>query len=290
MTTATTLDPQTLAREAVKKVNAIATLPEVTVKIVSTVEDPKSTASALHKIVAHDPALVTRILKVVNSSFYGLPGQIGSIERAIVLLGLNAVKNIAVAASLGQLFRGVKLCEGYTAKDLWTHSIAVGVAARELAREMKIQIADEAFLAGMIHDIGLLVALQVWPEKLRQTCETVQQTGGDFCQIERDIAGVDHQQLGAVLTEAWKFPRSCQLVAGYHHRPRELAVDTRLLVTLVTVADTICAQQKHGFNLTALNQRLEEVGLDEVKLEGDAVQRVAGRLGDLVKSSAGVFG
>jgi HD-like signal output (HDOD) protein len=290
MTTAAALEPQVLAREAVKKVSAIATLPEVTVKIVSVVEDPKSTAAALHKIVAHDPALVTRILKVVNSSFYGLPGQIGSIERAIVLLGLNAVKNIAVAASLGQLFRGVKLCEGYTAKDLWTHSIAVGVAARELAREMKIQIADEAFLVGMIHDIGLLVALQVWPEKLRQVCETVSQSGGDFCQMERDVAGVDHQQLGAALTEAWKFPRSCQLVAGYHHRPRELAADTRLLVTLVYAADTICAQQKYGFNLTAVEQRLEEAGLDEVKIEGDAVQRVAARLGDLVKSSAGVFG
>jgi HD-like signal output (HDOD) protein len=76
---------------------------------------------------------VTRILKVVNSSFYGLPGQIGSVERAIVLLGLHAVKNIAVAASLGQLFRGVKLCEGFTAKDLWTHCMAVAVTARELA-------------------------------------------------------------------------------------------------------------------------------------------------------------
>lgn len=290
MTTAAAIDPQALARDAVRKVSAIATLPEVTVKIVTTVEDPKSTAAALHKIVAHDPALVSRILKVVNSSFYGLPGQIGSIERAIVLLGLNAVKNIAVAASLGQLFRGVKLCEGYTARDLWTHSIAVGVAARELAREMKIQIADEAFLAGMIHDIGLLVALQVWPDKLRMVCDTVQQNGGDFCQIEREQMGVDHQQLGMALTEAWKFPRSCQLVAGYHHRPRELAADTRLLVTLVTAADTICAQQKHGFNLTAVNQRLEDAGLDEVKIEWDAAQRVSTRLGDLVKSSAGVFG
>ena len=73
---------------------------------------------------------MTRVLKVVNSAFYGLPGQIGSIERGIVLLGLNAVKNIAVAASLGQLFRGVKLCEGYTAKDLWSHCVTVGIVAR----------------------------------------------------------------------------------------------------------------------------------------------------------------
>src|SRR5918998_3250203 len=162
---AVTTDPKAFVQQALKKITTIATLPEVTSKIIATVEDPKSTAQQLHKIVAHDPALVTRILKVVNSSFYGLPGQIGSIERAIVLLGLNAVKNIAVAASLGQLFRGAKLCEGFTPKDLWTHCIAVGVAARDLAKQMKLPIADEAFLAGMIHDVGMLVELQQWPEQ-----------------------------------------------------------------------------------------------------------------------------
>src|SRR5438477_10152579 len=168
VTPAAANDPSVLIAEATKKVTTIATLPEVTARIVATVEDPRSTASQLHKIVAHDPALVTRILKVVNSAFYGLPGQIGSVERAIVLLGLNAVKNIAVAASLGQLFRGAKLCEGFTAKDLWTHCIAVGVAARDLAKQLKLPIADEAFLAGMIHDVGILISLQLYPEQIRK--------------------------------------------------------------------------------------------------------------------------
>src|SRR5260221_626673 len=154
MSTAPLTDPQALIQQAVRKVTTIATLPQGTAKIIATVEDPKSSAAQLHKIVAHDPALVTRILKVVNSAFYGLPGQIGSVDRAIVLLGLNAVKNIAIAASLGQLFRGVKLCNGFTARDLWTHCIATGVAARELAKQANLPIAEEAFLAGMIHDVG----------------------------------------------------------------------------------------------------------------------------------------
>ena len=174
-----------LVAEALKKVTSIAALPEITAKIVTTVEDPKSTAASLHKNVAHDPALATRILKVVNSAFYGLPGQIGSVERAIVLLGLNAIKNIAVAASLGQLFRGVKLTDKFSAKDLWTHCIAVGVTARELARQMKVPIADEAFLAGLIHDTGLLVSLQVWPDKLREVCKVAQTSDKPFCDIER---------------------------------------------------------------------------------------------------------
>src|SRR6476646_560507 len=226
MPTATLADNPALVADALKKVSTIATLPEVTAKIVQTVEDPKSTAAQLHKIVAHDPALATRILKVVNSAFYGLPGQIGSVERAIVLLGLNAIKNIAVAASIGQLFRMTKICKDFTAKDLWTHCIAVGVCARDLAKQMKLSIADEAFLAGMIHDVGILLQLQTSPEQLRQVCEAAQ-TEKDFCEMERQIIGIDHQMLGAALCEQWKFPHSCQLVAGNHHTPTKLTDQNR---------------------------------------------------------------
>jgi HD-like signal output (HDOD) protein len=285
MSTATAVEPQILVQQALKKITTIATLPEVTARIIKTVEDPKSTAAQLHQIISHDPALVTRILKVVNSAFYGLPGQIGSVERAIVLLGLNAIKNIAVAASLGQLFRGVKLTETFSAKDLWTHCIGVGVAARQLAREMKLPIADEAFLAGMIHDIGILVALQTQPEQIRRVCEMVQRDGRDFCATEREVIGVDHQLLGMGLAEMWRFPRSCQLVAGYHHQPQNLGGD-RVLVALVYVADTICAQANHGFNLTALNQKLETLSLTEVSIDAALVERTRTNLPNLVSAAS----
>src|ERR1700733_10146606 len=102
--TAATSDSQTLIREPIGKVSNLPTLPEVTARIVELVQDPRSTAAQLHHLVSNDPALASRILKTVNSAFYGVPGQIGSMERAIVLLGLNAGKKIAVAASLGHMF------------------------------------------------------------------------------------------------------------------------------------------------------------------------------------------
>lgn len=290
MSATTVVDPQELTRQALAKLGSIATLPEVTAKIIATVEDPKSSAAQLHKIVSHDPALVTRILKVVNSSFYGLPGQIASIERAIVLLGLNAIKNIAVAASLGALFRGVKLCEGYTAKDLWTHCIGVAVASRELARQMKLPIADEAFLAGMIHDIGLLVSLQTWPDALRSVCEQVKQSGGDFAAVEREVVGVDHQHLGKTLAEKWQFPHTCQLVAGYHHQPTQLAESSRQIVGLVFVADTLVGQLGHGFPLTSAAQKFDETVLRDVLVDPVAVERVRTMLPDLVSGAVAVLG
>lgn len=289
MSTETLSEPLAATHEVVKKINAIATLPEVTSRIVATVEDPKSSAAQLHQIVSHDPALVTRILKVVNSAFYGLPGQIASIERAIVLLGLNAVKNIAVAASLGQLFRGIKICEGFTAKDLWAHCIGVGVSARHLARQMRLPLADEAFLAGMIHDVGLLVSLQVFPDKLAEACERAKAEGGDFCELERQVVGYDHQQLGLALCEQWKFPRSCQLVAGFHHRPAALAVNNRLLVSLVYVADTLCCAAGNGFNLTAKSQVIDEGLIAAIGLDPIMIEQTRTRIPELIAASSSVF-
>ncbi|HEY2588253.1 MAG TPA: HDOD domain-containing protein [Tepidisphaeraceae bacterium] len=276
--------------DVLKKVTTIATLPEVTSQIIKTVEDPKSTAQQLHKIVSHDPALVTRILKVVNSAFYGLPGQIGSIERAIVILGLNGIKNIAVAASLGQLFRGAILCDGVSANDLWVHCIATAVAARDLARNMKLPLADEAFLAGLIHDIGLLVSLQVFPEKLREVCNAARHSGADFLKLERNMIGLDHQQLGMGLAEQWKFPRACQLVAGYHHNPQQLADQSRQLVAIVHVADTLCCHANHGMTLTAAHQVLSNERLAELRIDPIAVSQTQGRLDQLVADTAALLG
>jgi HD-like signal output (HDOD) protein len=242
----------------------------------------------LHKIVAHDPALVTRILKVVNSSFYGLPGQIASIERAIVLLGLNAVKNIAVAASLGQLFRGVKLCDGFTAKDLWTHCVAVAVTSRELAKGIQPAFADEAFLAGMIHDIGLLVSLQTAPEQLQRVCVEVRKGNANFCETERALTGVDHQMLGGGLAEMWKFPKACQIVARHHHDPIDLPEEFRPLVGIIYTADTLCCQEGQGFNLTALRQNLDDFNLGDSAPDEALILKVRTMLPTLVDSAGSI--
>jgi HD-like signal output (HDOD) protein len=266
-------DAKKLAEQAVGKLTALATLPEVTTRIIATVEDPRSSAAQLHKIVSHDPVLVTRILKVVNSAFYGLPGQVASVERAIVLLGLNAIKNIAVAASIGQMFRGVKLCEQYTAKDLWTHCLSVACVSREIAKLAKLPLADEAFLAGMIHDVGVLVSLQTWPEQLRSVCDQAA-VGGRFIDLEMNVIGVDHQMLGRALAAKWQFPASCQMVAGQHHAPVEITDTSRVLVNIVHAADTLCCEASAGFPLTARGQTTAARALAAANVDPAVLDRV----------------
>ncbi len=266
-------DRKQIVDEAVKEVSHIATLPEITVKIIQLVEDPSSTAHDLHQIIANDPALSARVLKVVNSAFYALPGQIGSINRAIVLLGLNAVKNIAIAASLAKLFRGGKLGPNFSARDLWTHSIGVGAAVKLLCEKVNLGLPDEAFLAGLIHDIGIMVEMQARRPQLLEALDQVQ-AGTDFLEAEEQVLGANHQDFGRGLCRIWKFPDNLANVTGFHHRPLELSADTRTLTCLVHCADILAARNGIGYTATVSNTEIDSAVKDELKLTDAMIQQI----------------
>lgn len=279
---------ETAAREqavaaAIREISHIATLPEITLKIIQLVEDPKSTAQDLHNVISKDPALCTRILKVVNSAFYGLPGQIGSINRAIVLLGLNAVKNIAIAASLTKLFKGGDLAAGFSPKSLWTHCVAVGTASRMLANSMKLGLADEAFLAGLLHDVGIMVELQYDRNKLNEVLTKFEAGQTDYMAAEEEVFHANHQDFGAGLCDKWKFPRSFAFVTGFHHRPLELPYDQRTLPTMVYIADRLAVSCDAGFKLDLPNTDIGADVLDQLKVTREQVEAIRMGLPDAIK-------
>ncbi|MCC6285416.1 MAG: HDOD domain-containing protein [Phycisphaerales bacterium] len=264
---------------AIRELSHIATLPEITVKIIELVENPKSTATDLNKVISQDPALCSRILKVVNSSFYGLPGQIGSINRAIVMLGLNAVKNIAIAASLVKLFRGGDLTRNFSAKMLWDHSSFVAGVCKLLSDQLKLGLNDEAYLAGLVHDIGVVVEMQFDRNKL---VEVAQRLGidaqgvpaFDMLLAEEEIIGANHQEFGAALCEKWKFPKNFGFVTGFHHKPLELAPDSRVLTSVVYLADRLCGEVKGAYRADLLSLDLDQNVLDLLKVSQDRLKTI----------------
>lgn len=284
-----------VVNNAIREISHIATLPEITMKIVELVENPKSTAQDLHKVISSDPALCSRILKVVNSSFYGLPGQIGSINRAIVMLGLNAVKNIAIAASLAKLFRGGDLTPGFSARDLWTHSNATAVASKVIADTLRLGLSDEAFLAGLIHDIGIMVQMQFDRNRL---IEVFQRVGADskgipaqnMLEIETAVFGATHQDFGVGLCEKWKFPKSFASVTGYHHRPMELAPENRTLAAIVYVADRLAADCAGGFRHDLMNTEIDPQVREFLKLSADKIDELRKNLPEHIKNAGQLLG
>jgi HD-like signal output (HDOD) protein len=284
-----------IVANAIREISHIATLPEITVKVVELVEDPKSTAQDLHKVISGDPALCSRILKVVNSSFYGLPGQIGSINRAIVMLGLNAVKNIAIAASLAKLFRGGDLTPTFSAREIWTHSNLTAAASKMIANSLRLGLADEAFLAGLIHDIGLMVEMQADRTKLidvlrRVGADTKGVPATDMIEAENAVFEANHQEFGAGLCEKWKFPKSFTIVTGYHHRPLEVPVENRTLVSIVYIADRLAADTGLGFRQDLLNTTIDPAVLEFLKLPVEKLNEIRTTLIAQSKDLSNVIG
>ncbi len=290
-----TQERQQTVEMAIREISHIATLPEVTLKIVELVEDPSSTAQDLHNVIANDPALSSRILKVVNSSFYGLPGQIGSINRAIVMLGLNAVKNIAIAASLAKLFRGGDLSHGFSARAVWEHAVACGATTKMIADAAKVGMADEAFLAGLMHNIGLMVEMQFDRNKLIEVVQTLGVNGdgvpaNDMREVEAQIYGADHQDFGKGLCERWKFPNNFALVTGYHHDPMQAPSDARRLPAMVYVADRLVGSIEGQFRLDLPSLDIAPEVLEILGLSDSAISSLRERVPGEISAAAGLLG
>jgi len=279
-----------IVAEAIQEISHIATLPEVTMKIIQLVEDPDSTAQDLNKVITNDPALGARILKVVNSAFYGLPGQIGSINRAIVLLGLNAVKNIAIAASLAKLFRGGKICDHFDARELWTHSVATATGTRLLAEKVGLGLPDEAFLAGLIHDLGIMVEIQAKRTQFAEAIEAVHQDPSlKFRDMEMKKIGATHEHFGAGLCKLWKFPKSFAFVTGFHHHPWDLPANNRALTSLVHVADILASRLEHGIPELVEHTEVRPDILDEIKLTNAQLDEVIAQLPEAMDEAKAIF-
>lgn len=290
MTTELTASSKMIVDQALAKCSDISTLPEVTAKIIELVEDPTSTAKDMHEVIKTDPALSARVLKVVNSAFYGLPGQVASVDRAIVLLGLSAVKNIAIAASISRMFKGQQIGAGFTAKDIWRHSVAVGVGGRLIAKATAFSgAADEVFLAGLIHDLGLMVERQAFPDQLAEVVERCASGCGDMLDLEIEIVGADHQMFGNGLTTKWKFPRNLRAVTGMHHCPELLSPELRKFGSIIRAADVLCCNERLGFHLTAGGQELSDDLLELIGLSRDRIPEIVESLGEELEAAESIL-
>lgn len=275
-----------VVRGCLRNVRHVHTLPVLTAKVLTMGNDPNLTAADITKVINVDPALCMRILRIANSSFYGFSFQIETIHRAVVLLGLSAVKNIVIAAGLSKLFRIDQLRPHFDAQELWLHSVAVATIARSIAKKTKTASAEEAFLAGLIHDVGVVIEIQAcWPEFVELVRSVYRDEALPFREMEHKFIGATHEEFGEAICKAWSFPKTLAHVAGYHHRPLELSPEERTLPSIVHVADVIAARMQHGYTRTIETHEISSELLSYLNLSEEDIESIPDSLGPEIDES-----
>lgn len=259
---------------ALSKVSRLATLPEVTTRILEVLDKPNATADELEALVASDPVLSARVLKVVNSSFYGMPASVTSIKQAIVLLGMGGLKNIALAASLSKLFGGMPLEGDFDPQGPWQHSASVAAAAKLLSSCVGAD-GEEMFLAGLLHDVGTVITLQAMrPQFMELVARRRRAPDESYLAAERECLGATHEEFGIALCRSWNFPSSIVAAVEHHHDPDAADEEFRRAARIICVADYLAAESEIGFCCGIVNAAvppasvIAALGLTEEQLAG----------------------
>jgi len=241
-------------------------LPATTQKVLGLMSDPDVSIEKVKRLVSTDPALTAKILKVANSAFYGSYRNIQNLSQAILRLGLNAVRNIVVATSMKNVYKKFGLAE----KLIWEQMIGSALAASVIARHTRTVDPEDAFIGGLLHDIGKVVVNNEYPEKFAKVIEMVYNDQVSFETAERDIFEFTQREVGAFVVKKWGFPENLELLIKFFDDNEALARDKQLshLVAIITLSDRMCQKfgmgwRKAGASEVSFGNLPEILGLDE---------------------------
>ncbi len=227
-------------KERVQTVIQLPALPTIAAEIMAMVEDPRTSASALARIIESDPALTAKVLKVANSPFYGFPKKVSTIDFAVIVLGYDALREIIVSISLVNSLQE-RSDASFDAKGFWDHAIVCGVLARRLARDVNYRVSGEAFVGGLLHDMGVPVLHRDFPNEFKRIVDIARETDLTFQEAEETVLGVTHADVGGWLGERWNLPDHLIDAVRHHHAP-ELADRNPELVALIHCADVFAGR------------------------------------------------
>jgi putative nucleotidyltransferase with HDIG domain len=206
-------------RRIIARVEDLPTLPRTVLRITELVNDPRASAKDLSIIITDDQVLTARLLKLVNSSFYGFPQRVSTVTGAIVLLGFDAIRNLLLTTSVLDLFPARIAHVRRDQEQLWDHSLACAIGAKSIGNFLRHDKLEELFVAGLLHDIGKIVEMMFLPDEFARITERVRAEGVLISSAEQELLGCTHADIGRLLAERWNLPAKLVGVIARHHTP-----------------------------------------------------------------------
>ncbi len=233
-------------RNIIMTTRDLPAMPQVAAKVLELSSDPDTSAQKLQQVIADDQAMTARILKIANSALYSCSRRIKTLTEAIVMLGFNSIRSLVVTSAARNLYNTHSARTGLKERLLWEHSIGTAFASRMLAEIYTPSLTEEAFLAGLLHDIGKLVLNQKAPREFDEIVQVVYNQNQPFHLIEQDVLGFNHANVGALLVNKWKLSPVLEEVILNHHDGDALLAENRLLAIL-DLANKLCHKMGIGF-------------------------------------------
>jgi putative nucleotidyltransferase with HDIG domain len=199
------------------------------------------------EIIRHDPSLTSRLLRLVNSVYYGLSTPVNSIEEAVFYLGVRQIRQLAMVTPVIEDFQRLTRQCAFPWRDFWQHCIGTAILTREVTTTVQFASDESDYVAGLVHDVGKIVMAWTFPDHFTEIHRQASQTPRDLVEIETEVLGVDHAELGALYLERYRLPELMVKAARFHHHP-ELADDYAPTIAAVQIADLLLRSEKIGFS------------------------------------------
>ena len=251
-------------------VDRLPSLSTTAAKVLQICNDPRSSANELNRLIALDPVLSGQVLRLINSAYYSLRHPVSSLTRAIIMLGINTVKNLVLSFAILEQLRSPKNFKALSIAAFWEHSVAVGVIAKWLAALKGVPICDQEdfFVSGLMHDLGKIPLNDQFADQYGRALSLTNQSGWPLVKAEKMIFGFDHSTVGGLVAKKWQLSPAFIDVLACHHRPDESSAASQQLVFIIASADLLAQQLETGSHpgnpnaYRSAEQMLVHVGLD----------------------------
>ena len=231
------------AEQLVRKFSDTKTLPHVALKVSQLVNDDNSTMKDFEETIQLDPILVTRLLRLVNSPFFGLAKKVEAIDKAVVFVGMKNLRNLVAVEAIRDLFTDDDPRQGFSRSNLWLHSATIATLADMIGKRIFGDSREDLFLAGIVHDIGMIVEDQVAGDLLRKACQLYQPGSKPLVDCEREIIGADHCSVGGLMAKEWHMPDDILQAIRFHHdQKKPLKVGS--VASIIQLAEYIAGKMK----------------------------------------------
>lgn len=270
---------KTTPYDLVSGVVRLVSLPEVCIRVNEMLEDPHITANEIGRVIAQDTGLTARLLKIVNSAFYGFPSRIETVSRAVTVIGLRELRGLVLAASAVEAFSKIPN-DILNMVKFWRHSVYCGVIAQLLADKCHVLHSERLFVAGLLHDIGKLILCHRMPNEMREVADRLMHEDRPDYEIERDIFGFDHSEVGGELLKVWQMPKTLGEAVRYHHYPNE-ASEAIMDVSLIHIANGMTLKAEQGLDLESKSEEILPYAWQTTNLSPDIMDDIFQEAGNL---------